>query len=130
MTSSPVSQPPAIVLIFHGSRRPAARQEAQALAERLAARVNAPAVAVAFLENTSPSIAEALAALAAAGHRSIRAIPLFSLTGRHIEEDVPAAVAAFRQDHPTVAIVLETHLAASPWFVDALAGCLARDPSL
>lgn len=90
----------AIVLVDHGSRRPEANAQLEALAEQLRAREPGTLVATAHLELAPPYLADALAACARAGATDVVLLPWFLAPGRHTAEDIPRAVAEACARHP------------------------------
>lgn len=97
--------PDAIVLLAHGSPDPDWMLPIDRTAARMRAHTACP-VHTATLEH-GRGLAEVVAAIAAAGHRSVVVIPLFlSPGGRHIKRDVPALVAAVQAEHPALALAL------------------------
>ena len=84
---------PAILLVDHGSRRPEANAQLEALAERVRARVRDRFVTVAHMELSEPSIAQAIEACVAAGAEEIVVHPFFLGPGSHTTRDIPRLVA-------------------------------------
>lgn len=82
------------MLVAHGGRDPAWAASVEALRAHLAARLGEGRVRVGYLELCRPSLSEALAAVLAAGVRSVVLLPLLLSGGRHLRRDVPAAVEA------------------------------------
>lgn len=112
----------AVLLVAHGSRVPESNSEFEALAARLARKVEPDcAVAYAFLELAQPSIPEALDALARSGVRRIVLIPYFLSAGRHVAEDIPAIAAAARARHPGLEIEITGHFGAQDQVLELLA---------
>jgi sirohydrochlorin ferrochelatase len=91
----------AILVLGHGSRRPRANQEFEALVD--AFRRSHPDLDVghAYIELAEPLLAEGLARLAARADRVIL-LPLFLFAAGHAKDDVPRALAASRVDFPGV----------------------------
>jgi sirohydrochlorin ferrochelatase len=116
----------AVLLVAHGSRRDESNEEVRALAERVrACLVDDPRivhVGCAFLELTEPDIGAGIDACVAAGAGEVVVLPYFLAAGRHVQTDIPAAVAAARRAHHRVRILLGPHLGAH----EALAGLLAE----
>ena len=85
----------ALLIVAHGSRRAASNDEVRTLCDAVAARDEGlyDAVRCAFLELAEPSIEQGLAALMREGMRDITVVPYFLSAGRHVAEDIPAAVA-------------------------------------
>jgi sirohydrochlorin ferrochelatase len=63
-------------------------------------------VECAYLEIAPPSIADAVDGLVSAGATEIRVVPYFLQTGRHVVEDIPAAVAILKERHAARAKVV------------------------
>ena len=114
-----------IVLFAHGSRDPQWAQPFEKLASALAAKVPAQ-VSLAYLELMQPSLADAIAALAAAGATSIRVVPVFLGQGGHTKEDLPKLVAAARASHRGVEIALEAPIGEQASVIEAIAAAIAR----
>lgn len=93
---------PAILLVDHGSRRPEANAQLEALADRLRARVGDRFVAIAHMELAEPSIAQGIGACVASGAREIVVHPFFLGPGNHTTRDIPQLVADAAADHPGV----------------------------
>jgi precorrin-8X/cobalt-precorrin-8 methylmutase len=65
-----------------------------------------------FLEFASPTISEAVAALAAAGVRRIAAVPVFLAAAGHVSSDIPPALSEAARKHPGLRIDLKPHVGA------------------
>jgi len=105
----------ALVLIAHGSRRPASNQEVKDLAVRLqhSASDRYPLIKAGFLELASPSIPDAIESCIASGASSVVVVPYFLAAGRHVVEDIPGIVKPLAQQHPQVAIRIAEHIGLS-----------------
>jgi sirohydrochlorin cobaltochelatase len=104
----------AVVLVAHGSPDPDWRRPLEQLHARLAEALGGRA-ALAYLAHP-PTIADAIAELAAVGERHVVVVAaLLSPGGRHVKRDIPAAVAEARARFP------ELRLELSP-------GALGEDP--
>ena len=108
----------AIVLFAHGSRDPEWARPFEAIARALSE--DSP-VGLAYLEQMKPDLAEAVAALAAAGARSIRVVPLFLGSGAHVKHDLPRLVAAAREAHAGLQLTLEPPIGEQPAVLAAIA---------
>jgi len=111
-----------ILLFAHGSRDPEWARPFESIASQLSKQF---LVRLAYLELMRPSMGEAVAALAAAGARSIRVVPLFLGQGGHVKEDLPRLVAAARADHPGVDIILEPAIGEQASVVTAITEAIA-----
>ena len=94
----------ALLLVDHGSRQPAANELIGAVAERVRARRPELHVEHAHMELAPPSIADAIAACAAAGARAVHVQPYFLAPGNHTRSTIPEMVAAAAADHPDLEI--------------------------
>lgn len=96
----------AVLLCGHGSRDPGAIAEFEATAAGLRRRLAAHDFAVGYLEFCRPTIADALAALAARGAARICAVPAMLLAARHVRTDLPAVISRFAVANPGVGVRL------------------------
>lgn len=119
-----VTDPSAVtLLVAHGSRNPRVAADHTALCNAVADRT-ATTVLPAFLEISEPSIADGIDDAVRAGADRITVVPLFVHVGHHVERDIPATVAAARERHPGVELVLTAHIGKAPGFVDLVAAQL------
>jgi sirohydrochlorin cobaltochelatase len=116
-----------IILMGHGSREPGTTAEIIALCDQLAVLMPEVRVAHAFL-NQDPKLDDAAAALAAAGCTQIRIMPLLVFIGRHMIDDVPAALERLRALHAGVEFALDPYLFRQPGFAGMLASALEKAP--
>ena len=100
------TQPPAIILLAHGSRDPLWRAPIEAVAARIRASAPGTQVLCAYLELCAPTLPDAAVELAADGARAIRVFPLFFGVGKHAREDLPRLVGQVQADHPGIAVEL------------------------
>lgn len=101
-----------LLLIAHGSRRQASNDEIRLLTDRLRNRKGETFddVRCAFLELAEPSIAEGIAACAAAGASTVVVYPYFLSAGRHVASDIPQEVEAALPQHPGLRVVIADYL--------------------
>ncbi|AMV38714.1 sirohydrochlorin chelatase [Planctomyces sp. SH-PL62] len=104
----------AVLLIAHGSRRPAANLDLHELAARLAADGRRPIVEPCFLELAEPDIPAGGAACVARGARRVLMIPYFLSAGVHLLRDLTAARDELSARHPEVEFVLGPPLGPHP----------------
>lgn len=90
----------ALILFGHGSRNPQWAAPMEGMRSWLQAQPQAPQVRLAFLEFIAPSLAEAVAALAAEGVREITIVPIFLAHGGHLQRDLPLMIEQLQDDHP------------------------------
>ncbi|MET3130651.1 precorrin-8X/cobalt-precorrin-8 methylmutase [Oxalobacteraceae bacterium GrIS 1.11] len=91
-----------IVVAGHGSRDPDAVREFEALVELVRARAPDDIVTHGYLEFSSPTIAEAVAANLAAGARQVAVVPGVLLAARHAKNDMPAEMQTLARDYPEI----------------------------
>ena len=108
------------LLIDHGSRRAASNQQLEAMAALLRARRPDAPVVAAHMEIASPSIAEGIATLAAAGVTEVRPLLYFLADGRHVGEDIPRLLAEAAQAHPQLRVLTGTALGPHELLADLL----------
>jgi sirohydrochlorin cobaltochelatase len=114
-----------IVLFAHGSRDPEWARPFEKISRALERRLPDALVALAYLELMRPGLEEAIAALAAAGARSIRVVPLFLGQGGHVKEDLPRLVAAAGSARPELELSLEPPIGEQAGVIDAIAKAIA-----
>ena len=121
-----VRHPASLLLVFHGSRAPRASETARELCERLR-RADAAkgqgrwrAVEGAWIQFGEPNVTQALERMAAGGDRLLVVAPILALPGRHLEEDLPRAVEAFRSRYPQCAVHVMGPLASLPGLAELL----------
>lgn len=79
-----------LLLVDHGSRRPESNQQLHDVAARVQAALGQTVlVRAAHMEIASPSIAEQVVALVAAGVTELTVVPYFLAPGRHATTDIP-----------------------------------------
>jgi sirohydrochlorin cobaltochelatase len=111
----------ALVLFAHGARDPRWAEPFEAVADRVRQAAPALAVRLAFLETMTPTLADAVAALAAAGATDVDVVPLFLGSGGHLRQDLPPLVDAVRAAHPGLAIRLHAAIGEDAAVLDAMA---------
>lgn len=92
-----------VLLVAHGSRRPAAAATVRALARLVAAGSGRP-VRVAFLDHGPPDPATVLTTVATSGYRGAVVVPLLFTAAYHRRVDLPAVLAPVRERFPTLAV--------------------------
>ena len=93
-----------IVLFAHGSRDPLWHRPIQAVAQRMAALAPEVPTRCAYLELTTPSLADAAAELVALRVTELSVVPMFLGVGKHAREDLPVLLEELRRLHPQVQI--------------------------
>lgn len=112
-----MSQPKkALLLIAHGSRRQESNQEVQQLASKIAdsKQHSFDIVHTAFLEIAEPSITQGLEFCAKAGASNIVVFPYFLAAGRHVIDDIPHEVEAFKRRNTHITINIANYLGCLP----------------
>lgn len=107
--------------VAHGSKDPASQEVVQELLARAEQLRPGLRTAAAYVDNASPSIRNALAALVDDGVRDVAVLPLLLTPASHSKTDVAASVQAGRLAHPGVRLRYGRPLGPHPVLVDVLA---------
>jgi sirohydrochlorin cobaltochelatase len=91
-----------LILFAHGARDPRWAAPFEAVVLHIARQQPDVQLRLAFLELMTPSLAEAGAALVAAGCTQVHVLPMFLGTGGHLRKDLPPMLQALRDAHPAV----------------------------
>ncbi len=110
----------ALLLIAHGSRRPAANADLEYVAEKLRERGRYPIVCVSFLELAEPTIEAGGAHCVEAGATDVILVPYFLSPGVHVVEDLTAARDKLSERFPAVQFTLAEPLGRHPLLVDVV----------
>lgn len=110
----------AVLIVDHGSRRPEANEQLDALVEQVRKRLPGHIVSGAHLDLAPPTVADAIDACAAAGAAEIVIHPFFLAPGRHSAEDLPRLAREGAARHPRVSIRVGPLLGLHPNVVDAV----------
>ncbi|MEO8009245.1 MAG: CbiX/SirB N-terminal domain-containing protein, partial [Betaproteobacteria bacterium] len=94
----------AILLFAHGARDPTWAEPFRRIVARLASKRRGTRVELAYLEFMQPTLATAVAGLAAEGVGRITVIPLFLAQGGHLKEDLPRLLDDIRKQHAALRI--------------------------
>ena len=128
MSQTSPTESSAVVLFGHGARDPEWAGPMRRIRECLLAQPDAPQVELAFLEFMTPTLPEAIAALAAEGARRVAVVPIFLAQGGHLKRDLPVLLEEARAAHPGCEITLATAAGEADPVVAAMAdyalGCL------
>ena len=111
----------ALVLFAHGARDPRWAEPFEAVAARIRHAAPTLHVRLAFLELMTPTLADAVDELVAAGATAIDVVPLFLGTGGHLRKDLPPRVDAVRAAHPGVDVRLHGAIGEDASVLDAMA---------
>lgn len=113
--------PVALLVMVHGSPRPAANTPMHQVVEKVRARGIYPIVEVGFMECNEPDIPTAIAACVAQGAARIVAVPYFLHTGHHVAADLPTLLEEAQARYPTVEFRLGDFVGRSPCVTGILA---------
>ena len=72
------------------------------------------AAQLSFMELNAPSIIEGADILVQQGVKHISAIPYFLQLGRHVKQDLPAAIEKAQQNHPHISFAISDYLSDEP----------------
>ena len=119
--TAPADDPPALLLIAHGSPREAANAAVHELSQLLQETHRYAGLHTGFLDCAQPDIPAAAHAAATSGARTVIALPLFLHTGRHVILDLPEMLLAAAAQHPHAQFHLAPFLGSSPAIASMLA---------
>ena|SRR5215470_1222648 len=117
---------PALILFAHGAREAAWAGPFEALEARVRALSPDTPVRLAFLELMKPDLGSAVAEIVAAGAGAVRIVPVFFGQGGHLRQDLPAMVAALRQQHPGTRFECAAPVGEDAGVLDAIAAYCIR----
>jgi sirohydrochlorin ferrochelatase len=112
--AAPAAPETGIVIVDHGSKRAASNDALLEFVALYRAATGRGNVQPAHMELAPPSVGAAVAACVAAGAARVVVAPYFLSRGRHVQEDVPALVAAAAAAHPGVEVVLAEPVGVDP----------------
>ncbi|GAA3932398.1 CbiX/SirB N-terminal domain-containing protein [Litoribacillus peritrichatus] len=101
-----------LVVLAHGSRIAKSNQEAVTLADNLKKKLGAryDEVVPCFLELTEPKFDKVIQQLAEDSATELVIYPHFLAEGRHVRDDIPEIIEAFREQHPGVKVDMLDYL--------------------
>ncbi|MGB8930877.1 MAG: sirohydrochlorin chelatase, partial [Anaeromyxobacteraceae bacterium] len=105
-----------VLILGHGSRRPASNAQFEEVVARFRARSPALDVAHAYIELAEPLLASALETLAKRSDR-VTVLPLFLFAAGHVKRDVPEALAEAARRFPGVRFEVAAELGVDPQMV-------------
>ena len=111
----------ALVVMVHGSPRPASNKEMFRVVDAVKARSAFDIVEVGFMECNEPTIPDALDACIQQGASDITAVPYFLHTGTHVADDLPTLLDEAQIRHPDVRFSMGRYLGASETVTEVLA---------
>ena len=111
----------ATILFAHGARDPQWAGPFERIREHMLAARPGLDVHLAYLELMQPSLEDVVAACAAKAVDSIRLIPLFMAQGGHLKQDLPKKIAALRERHPEIDIVVSPPIGEVEAILDVIA---------
>jgi sirohydrochlorin cobaltochelatase len=93
-----------LILLAHGSPDPRWRAPFQTLAEAVGREQGASRIKLAYMEFSSPTLADAARQARQEGFTILRILPLFMAAGAHVDRDIPALADALRKDFPELTV--------------------------
>jgi sirohydrochlorin ferrochelatase len=103
-----------VIIVDHGSRRPASNQLLVEVAQQFADATGQEIVEPAHMELASPSLGDAFDRCVARGAKTVVIHPYFLLPGRHWSEDIPALAAEAAAKHSGVRYLVTAPLGLHP----------------
>ncbi|HEV7826612.1 MAG TPA: sirohydrochlorin chelatase [Mycobacteriales bacterium] len=121
-TDLTLGTPPALLVVGHGTKDEAGAEEFRRFVARVGARLADQGIAAGggFIELSPPPLADVVADLVEAGHRSFAAVPLMLVAAGHAKGDIPAALAREKERHPGIEISYGRPLGPHPTLLGVL----------
>lgn len=116
----------ALLVMVHGSPRPAANQDVFAVVELIRRRELFALVEVAFMELNQPSIPEAIAECVRQGAGRIVAVPYFLHAGNHVIADLGELLEQAQARYPEVELLMGDYLGHQPQIDDVIRARIAE----
>jgi sirohydrochlorin ferrochelatase len=116
----PVNAATHVILVFHGSQARSAQTDAERFTQTLSSAHPDWSFSAGYLQFCSPDISGAFAQAVSAGATTVLFWPLFVLSGKHVEQDLPRVFQECGHAYPQVTIKVLPHLGADPAFVEWL----------
>jgi sirohydrochlorin cobaltochelatase len=110
-----------IVLFAHGARDPEWARPFEAIRDCVRRQRPEHPIELAYLEIMSPTLEQAIDALAREGASAITVFPLFMAQGGHLKQDLPRILGDIRALHPHIPIALESAIGDVPEIIEAIA---------
>ena len=106
-----------VILLGHGSRREEANEEVRQMAKMIKKADKDGLYEVAFLSFGHPHLADAAETLIKKGCEKIIVMPMFLVTGNHINRDIPSRLLLQKTTHPNIKFVLAKHFGPHPGII-------------
>lgn len=110
-----------IILLAHGSRDPGWVAPFEQIRAAVESRRPECAVALAYLEHSTPDLPGAVDTLQARGATSIKVVPLFLGPGGHVRGNVPLLIERARAQHPSLEFDVKPFIGDARTVLDAIA---------
>jgi len=109
-----------VILLGHGSRREEANEEIHRMAGIIQEIDKSRFYEVAFLSIGHPRLKDAVEALIKKGCAKIIIMPMFLVTGSHINKDIPEEVLLQKAVHPNIEFILTKHFGSHPGIINII----------
>ena len=110
-----------LIIVAHGSHDPSWRASVESVTESLQADLGPERLRLAYMDCTSPTLADVVSEAARAGVVRIRVLPLFLANEGHVNRDIRPAVEEIRAVHPSAEIELLPAVGQHRFFREMLA---------
>ncbi len=110
-----------VLVLAHGSRKSETEITMEKIVEYAREILKMEHIEAAYMEFRARSLESGLLGLMAKGVDDIKVVPYFLFDGVHIQEDIPAEIAAFREKHPEVQVSMGGTLGADRRLAEVLA---------
>jgi sirohydrochlorin cobaltochelatase len=115
-----------VILIAHGARDARWMEPFYKMRADLQERLGKTPVALAFMEFTAPTFADAAAELAQAGAKRVLVTPIFLSGGGHVAHDIPKLIEPERARHPQTEFTASGAIGEEPEVKRGMADAVVR----
>jgi sirohydrochlorin cobaltochelatase len=106
-----------LVLLAHGSRDPRWRAPFETFAASLTTDLGDHKVRLAYMEFVAPTLVDTAEEAVRDGIRALKVLPLFMAGGAHVDQDIPAQVAAVKARFPDLELTVLAPIGEHPRMV-------------
>lgn len=116
----------AAILFAHGAPDDRWGQPFFVMRDELRSRLGAAHVGLAFMEYATPTLSDAVAEAYAKGARRVLLVPIFLSGGGHVLKDLPPLIAAEKERHADLELVVSGAIGEEPEVRQGMMGAVAR----
>ena len=120
------SEKDGLLLIAHGTPQEEANEPIWQVLASLKTKPRVTAAQLCFMEINTPNILEGSNILVSQNVTHISAVPYFLQLGKHVKEDLPAAIAEAKKQHPNTSFTLSDYLSNEPLLLKVIKDSMVK----